>query len=152
RRGRAELLLQDRRQGWGRTREDRLLPSLLEGGRILLWTRRPNRSAADQQMLSRALWVHGRSVTVGLGIVVAVVLLALALSPKPPSPERTPLEQFLDRTASTTSRLTAMPHLQWENEGEIARVLLELRDERDHKLVRQALEQMSVRLESSPDW
>ena len=55
RRGRAELLLQERREAWERGRQNRLLPTPTEVARILLWTRRASRTATDQQLLRRSM-------------------------------------------------------------------------------------------------
>ncbi len=135
RRGRAELLLQERREAWERGRHNRLLPSPSEVGRILLWTRREGRTTADRQMLRRALWVHSRRLAAALSVVVAVAFLAVAvvhLAYPPPlevfvERERTPLEVFLDRAATVETRLNTIPSLPLDDAGAMAQIHLGLR-------------------------
>ncbi len=141
RRGRAEVLLQERREAWERARDDRLLPSLLEITRILLWTRRKGRTAADRQMVWRALWVHSRRLAVVAVVVVGVALLALAVPRKRP-----PLEQFLDRSAPVEARLAAISQVSLEDDGVMARVFWGVQGENDPVLVSQVLERLAERM------
>jgi serine/threonine protein kinase len=141
RRGRAELLLHERREAWQHRHDDRLLPSTWEMIQIFLWTRRWARTEADRRMLGRALWVHNRRLAVALAVVAAVALLALAVPRKP-----TPLEIFLDSNAPVEARLGTIPRLPLNDEGAMARVLWMVRRETDPALVGPALQALADRV------
>jgi serine/threonine protein kinase len=143
RRGRAELLLQERRAAWERERDDRLLPSPLELARILLWTRRGGWTDADRWMLRRGLWVHGRRVAAGAAVVV---LLALLMKTLAMPQRRSALEVFLDRATPVEARLGAVPRLPLDDEGVMARILWGVRGETDPALVVPALAGLADRV------
>lgn len=64
RKGRAELVLTQRSEMWNARPEPKQLPSLTEWLRIVLWTRRPSRTEAQQKMLGAATRRHGRNLAV----------------------------------------------------------------------------------------
>jgi formylglycine-generating enzyme required for sulfatase activity len=74
RRGRAELLLEDRAAVWNARPENRQLPSLLQWLNIRLLTRPRNWTAAQRKMMKRANRYHA---TRGLAVLVGLVVLGL---------------------------------------------------------------------------
>jgi serine/threonine protein kinase len=142
RRGRAELLVEERRQAWQRTRENRFLPTPFEVVKILCWTRWRERSPADRQMLRRAVWVHGTRLATAVALMVAVAYLALVFFQR-----RSPLEQFLDAKLPSETRLAAVERLSPEDEGDLALFLLAVGTaERDPALVQPTLERLGDKL------
>src|SRR5262249_319442 len=77
RRGRAELLLDERTAEWSRSRLHRLLPQSFECLRILLHTRRATWTPEARAMMRSALWIHGRSLLLG-SAVVAILAFFIA--------------------------------------------------------------------------
>ena len=75
RRGRAQLLLEERAATWKTNPQRRHLPSWLESLRIALFTRRSTWNESECKMMRSAGWFHGVRTTA----IVSMTVLALAL-------------------------------------------------------------------------
>jgi hypothetical protein len=141
RRGRAELLLQERREAWKRGQDDRLLPSPWEVTRILLWTKRATRTGDDWRMLRRALRVHSRRLAVVVALVAVAAQVVWMVRPRPPLP-RPPLEVFLDGDATPEARREALSELDLRDDVVMKKVIRRARDQRNAELVAPVLKRL----------
>jgi len=135
RRGRAELLLQDCSQNWCQSRNDRFLPSLLESLKIVLYTRRAERTESQRAMLRRAFFVHGRRLAVAAMLVVA---LAFALTPLTRSASQSELLEAFKQSASLDDRIAAFHRLDLKDFRTFPSVVEVLQQTADPDLVRAA--------------
>ena len=78
RRGRAELLLDERASLWATKTENRHLPTLTEDLRIRLLTDRKRWSNDQSRMMNRGMWVHGLRTVLACVVVVAVAFAGIA--------------------------------------------------------------------------
>lgn len=79
RRGRAELLLQDRSVSWNARSENRFLPTWLEHINIRLLTNSKSWTPSQRRMMQRAAAIHGFRSIVVLASVVASVLCGITI-------------------------------------------------------------------------
>jgi hypothetical protein len=82
RRGRAELLLEERTTQWSRMQQDRFLPYRLEWGRIVLLTRRSSWTADSRSMMRRAAWVYLRNAAVIVLPLIVSIFITWKLADK----------------------------------------------------------------------
>ena len=80
-RGRAQLLLTQRSELWNARQEAKQLPSLVEWLRIVFWTRRSNRTQAEEKMMHSATRRHGRNLALG-GLLVALTAITAVFADK----------------------------------------------------------------------
>jgi serine/threonine protein kinase len=144
RRGRAELLLQERTSQWVRFRRNRFLPSPFESLRIALFTRSAHWSADGRRMMRQALWVHCRSLG-GLAILVAALALGLALLLKSTSP----LETCLNPQAGARARISAFGQLNVKDVSTMSRLCRSLEDEDDPEVAGHVLTALAEDLQGS---
>jgi serine/threonine protein kinase len=135
RRGRAEILLEERVQQWNASRQSRFLPSLWEALQILAWVPRRKRTELQREMLNHALVVHGGRLIVGLMLAAMLALPLALLIPRAPS-QFDLLQIMADSTAPITSRHSAIARLRVNDVQVFPRFVDNLREIKEPDLVR----------------
>lgn len=145
RRGRAELLLEERTREWAGTHRDRFLPSFRESLVIALFTRRKSRAPAGQAMLRRAFWVHGRRLALGAAMLAAFALSVWTVV----SIHRPPQDVLADVTLPAQKRLQALTLLDLDSEKALGQVLEVGQKDSDPQFVGGMLKQLLERATGS---
>jgi serine/threonine protein kinase len=141
RRGRAQLLLEERTQQWIPSRQTRLLPSPLECMRIRLYTRRAERTGPQREMLRRAFAFHWLRFSLGATLVTGLAF-ALYVLRRPPSPPD-PWTILPDNYAPTEDRISAFDQLNLNDIRIFPAILKTLQKVDDPDVIRYALGRLS---------
>ncbi|HUT91040.1 MAG TPA: serine/threonine-protein kinase [Thermoguttaceae bacterium] len=145
RRGRAELLLEERTQQWSRSKDKRLLPSLPECMRIAIHTRWARWTARQRAMLRRASVVHTWRAAIGAVGIALIAALTLGIWNayfRPPEQSEL-LETFASPEASQEDRIAAFDALDLDNSFVFLSTLEAVRHTADSVVTHHALSRLS---------
>jgi serine/threonine protein kinase len=148
RRGRAQLLLEERTQQWSQSGQRRLLPSLLESLSIALYTRRAERTESQRKMLRRAFAFHGRRLMLG-ATLVAVLAFALSMFVQPRD-QLDLLLTFEDPAARAEARIAAFDRLSVNDVRVFSSIVGALKKVDDPTVIRHALGRLSELADQAP--
>jgi hypothetical protein len=149
RRGRAQLLLEERTQQWSQSRQKRLLPSLLESLSIALCTRRAERTESQRRMLRGAFAFHGRRLGLSAILVASLTFAFWALIPPPPTQFQL-LQTFADPGETTQRRIAVFDRLRVNDVGVFSGILRTLEEVDDPAVIRHALKRLSEFADQAP--
>ena len=134
RRGRAELLMEERAKEWGSTRQNRMLPSLRESLIIALFTGRRTRPPVAREMMRRAWRLQGLRLGGAVALLATVLALIVWVSFRPA------IDVLEDARLPNETRLKALAKLNLKEPAVFERVMVLLMKDQGAGLVGGLLE------------